>query len=426
MKYSSPFRFAKAVVAGALLVASALPAVAKELPDGTVISKSNIDQIKDDTFMGHTIASLLTERQEWQVKNTNLVFKLGHAKEPVIDQRYWDATKKYSDRVRFDPKTREVTGYVAGMPFPDISPSDPFAGDKIVWNFYYGGAVGRDVRYNFNFLAVNRKGYEATQLWTFQRIYNKGRLGEARETVGDPEVFTKTLLAAVAPQDVKGVGTYTVRYDLPSRVEDSFAYIKSARRVRRLTGNAWMDPVGGFDLLQDDVNLWNSRPSWYKGFKVVGKRHILAVIDGKTVRDVSKAGTPGEFPQVDFEKNPGGWNYAGLTFTPREVWVVEGTPPDEHPYGKKVVYFDTKLPAAYLGEFYDKKGSFWRASNFYFQPQSGQTTGIKYYATFAGNWVDFKAMHATLFLTWGPTGGPVPDTGDTWSRYSVELLDRLQ
>lgn len=425
MKNVTPCRFAIPIFACLILVVLALPAVAKELPDGTVVSKSNLDQIKNDTFMGHTIASLLTEKMEWQVRNTNLTFKLGHQAEPEVDAKYWEATKKYSGRVKYDPKTREVIGYEAGMPFPNISQSDPYAGDKVLWNFFYGLAQGRDVHYNFHFVTANRKGFEASQYWTFRRIYNRDRLGEANPIVGEPGIYTKTLFVALDPQDVKGVGTYTVRYD-SNRMEDTFAYIKSARRTRRLTGNAWMDPVGGFDLLQDDINLWNTRPSWYKGAKLLGKRWILAVSGGRTVRNTDKIGTADEFPQVDFKANPGGWNFTGFTYTPREVWVVEATAPPEHPYSKKVVYMDTKIPAGYLGEYYDKKGNFWRASNFFYQQNYGVTTKIKYFTTMAGNWIDFKSMHATLFFTWGPQGGPDLDNGDKWASYTVEMLDRAQ
>ncbi|WP_204305643.1 hypothetical protein, partial [Klebsiella pneumoniae] len=46
-----------------------LPAVAAELPAGTVISAENIDQIKNNTFEGHSIASLLTEKMEWRIRN---------------------------------------------------------------------------------------------------------------------------------------------------------------------------------------------------------------------------------------------------------------------------------------------------------------------------------------------------------------------
>ena len=37
----------------------------------------------------------------------------------------------------------QLARYMAGLPFPDVSMNDPYAGDKLAWNCYYsqGGAV---------------------------------------------------------------------------------------------------------------------------------------------------------------------------------------------------------------------------------------------------------------------------------------------
>src|SRR3984893_19354865 len=87
---------------GACLIATSACALAAELPDGTVISKANLDQIKNDTFMGHTIASLLTEKVEWQIRNTGLKMPIGKAKATVFDAEYVEATKKYCDQGTLD------------------------------------------------------------------------------------------------------------------------------------------------------------------------------------------------------------------------------------------------------------------------------------------------------------------------------------
>jgi Protein of unknown function (DUF1329) len=406
---------------GACLIATSACALAGELPDGTVISKENLDQIKNDTFMSHTIASLLTEKVEWQIRNTGLTMALGKAKEQVFDPKYAEATKKYSEQVKFDPKTREVTGWVAGLPFPDISEADPDAGEKVMWNYYYGSPYPRDMRKDVYFVTINSSGYEATQHYVFDRLYNKGRLGESKTVLGDPEVLTKTMFVAVAPQDIKGTGTFTVRYDISaSKLEDQFAYIKSARRIRRLTGNAWMDPLGGLDFLNDDIYVYNARPSQYRQNKLIGKRWILAAAGYKATRNTAKAGTAEEWPIIDSSGTAPFW-YQKVTYTPREVWVVEGTPPAEHPYSKKIVYVDTKVPAVYMGEAYDKKGGLWRMINFFYGWAVGQTSGITSYNPEGAEFVDFKAKHETLFISPGPV-----DLGAKWGQYTPEALEALQ
>ena len=381
--------------AGLLIAGACVAAQAAELPVGTVIDKSNIDQVKGETFEGHTVASLLTDKIEWQIRNWNLKIPLSHSRPHELDPRFVEATKKYAGQVRFDPQTREVSGWVAGMPFPDVSESDPNAADKLLWNYYYGDPEG-DVTDNRNaFLLVNAdSGLESTQEWLFLRYYYKGRLGGDKPVVGDGSVLTKTLFVATAPEDVKGIGTFTVRYD-QSKFEDSWAYIKSARRTRRLSGGAWMDPVGGLDLLNDDIYVWNARPSLYPKARLLGKRWVLAITDAKLLHNAAKSGTPEEWPTANLKEAPH-WNLA-QSWQPREVWVIEATPPAEHPYSKKIVYMDVHVPKMYMGEGYDKKGDFWKTMIYGSMPTVGQD-GIKYVSTVQGVEIDFKAKHATLWL----------------------------
>ena len=379
----------------AAISAGATAAVAAELPAGTVIDKANIDKVKNDTFDGHTIASLLTEKLEWQIRNTGLKIPLGHAKPVQLDPKYLEATRKNAGKAQFDEKTREVTGWVAGIPFPEVSQSDPHAGDKLIWNFYYASPEGDVINNKATFLMISgEKGLESTQDWLFQRYYMKGRLSGDKPVLGDGSVLSKTLFVATAPEDIKGVGTFTIRYDDP-KLEDSWAYIKSARRTRRLSGGAWMDPVGGLDVLNDDLYVWNARPSWYPKIKLVSRRWILAISDAKLGYTPSKKGTPEEWKTVDL-KDPPYWNPV-QTWQPREVWVIEGTPPTEHPYGKKVVYMDVNYPRVYMGEAYDKKGEFWKFINFHMTPSVGED-GTKYSSSIQGDIIDFKAHHASIYL----------------------------
>ena len=64
---------------------------------------------------------------------------------------------------------------------------------------------------------------------------------------------------------------------------------------------------------------------------------------------------------------PGDINPAGARYELRRVWVVEGTPREglNHPYGRRVGYYDedTWQPAA--GDRYDKRGNLWRMAEYY-------------------------------------------------------------
>ena len=410
-----------ATLAAASLATIGCATFAAELPEGTVISKDNLDKIKNDTFMGHSIGSLLTEKVEWQIRNWNVKLPLKKGREPELDPAYVAATKKYSGQVQFNPQTREVTGWVAGMPFPSISESDPYAGEKVLWNFYYGQPNGSSERNENVMVLVGKNGFESSQILLFQRFKTKGRL-DGSPTVGDPQILSKTYIKMLAPEDVKGTGTYTIRYDAPAKLEDSWAYIKSARRIRRLSGNSWTDQIGGLDIINDDVYIYNARPSQYKQNKLIGKRWILAVTDHHNVEIPGKKETAEQFEHFAL-KEPLFGITKGVGFTPREVWVVEGTPPPEHPYSKKIVYVDTKVPVIYQGEMYDKKGDFWRFFNYHFAMVTGQTSSMQRFTYMGQETFDFKARHATLAVT----QSAVPDpAGVKLSDFSPEGLESLQ
>ena len=57
----------------------------------------------------------------------------------ALHQSYVDATRKYSGDVKLGDKSGEISGSVAGRPFPqEPSMDDPRAGEKLAWNYKYG------------------------------------------------------------------------------------------------------------------------------------------------------------------------------------------------------------------------------------------------------------------------------------------------
>jgi len=384
-------------LAACLLLASAF-AGAKELDAGTVIQASNIDQLASDTFEGHTVESMLPDKLAWQVRNYGLKIKLRHSEPLKLDPQMVAATLKYSKDVHYDPKTNEVTGYRAGIPFPDVGMTDPDAAAKLIWNYYYASPVGQVMDFRkFAYLLIDGKsGLERVQHWLLLRYFMKNRVVAPNSPVeGDGHIFTKTLLFALYPQDIRGLGTFTLRYDSP-QLEDSWVYIKSVRRTRRLSGGAWMDPIGGTDQLNDDIEIWNARPSWYKGFKLLGKRWVLAVAHSSFAWNDKGSDNAQQFPTVDLKDKPF-WNPVE-EWEPRQVYVIETIPPEGHPYSKKIVYMETQIPRMYFAEAYDKNGKFWKWMNFATMPLKGQD-GVQTYVSSLGQIVDFKRMHATIFLS---------------------------
>lgn len=375
---------------------------AGELQAGFVITKDNFDKIKTETFEGKTIASMVPEKLEMMIKKFGLTIKLAHSKKIEMDPKYVNATKEQSKNVKFDPATRTMSGWKAGMPFPPetIKLDDPTAGDKVIWNLRaatYGATMDlRDISFVF---ISGSTGVERVQRWQSRRYYMEGRLDGGPVSEGDGTIAQKTYLFATSPQDIRGLGTFSIRYNDPTsaKPDDTWAYLKSVRRTRRLSGGAWMDPIGGTDQLYDDWDIWDAFPTKYRSNKLIGKRWVLAVAHSPLVSvDKSKRDTPAEFPSVGLTDAPYYFPAQHIEWEPREVYVVEGTPPPEHPYSKKVVYMEVNFPRPYLGEMYDQKGEFWKYMIFQNRPDTGDD-GYKAVMPVVGHVIDVKRNHST---TW--------------------------
>lgn len=392
----------QAFAAAALFGLVTQAALAGELVPGFVISKENFDKIKGETFEGKTITSMVPDKLEAMIKNFGLTIKLAHSKKIEMDPKYVEATKKHSKDVKFDPATRTVSGWTAGMLFPpeSIKMEDPNAGDKVIWNLRaatYGATMDlRDISFVF---ISGKTGIERVQRWQSRRYYMEGRLDGGPVSEGNGSIAQKTFLFATSPQDIRGLGTFSIRYNdsTSATPDDTWAYLKSVRRTRRLSGGAWMDPIGGTDQLYDDWDIWDAFPTKYRANKLIGKRFVLAVAHSPLVSvDNSKRDTPEEFPSVGLTEAPYFFPTKTIEWEPREVFVVEGAPPPEHPYSKKVVYMEVDFPRPYLGEMYDQKGEFWKFMIFQNRPDVGDD-GYKAVMPVVGHVIDVKRNHST---TW--------------------------
>ncbi len=339
---------------GALLASFSVLGSAKELPEGTVISAKNLDQIMEDTFEGIKIKDLLTDKFQMWVRDYALEMKLGHSHELQVDPAYIEATEKYKGQAKLNAD-HTVSNYTAGIPFTDVSPDDPDCGWKLAWDHFYANPVMGN-----SWIALGDvKIYDAKKgeidhftAWSAKSIFEGRTRGPAR--IGSDNDHARYLLVLTQPYDIAGIGVFTKQYN-NGKLDDGWAYVKALRRVRRVAGGkSWMDPQPKMDLLNDDNQAVLGYPGWFKSWECKGKRHILAVTTAKdpnipyTFKDAVKED---EFPH---------WNPKGLIWEPREVYVVEGVPPDEHPYSKKVLYMDAKYPMYYHAELYDRKGQFWR------------------------------------------------------------------
>jgi len=379
------------LTAALILLAGAFAgsAMAGEVAVGTVLSKDNLAALENDTFQGIKVGDLLTDSQKMWINDYNLKMKLGKTTELKLDPAYLAANKKYAGQAKFDAGTKTVSNYTAGIPFQKIDVSDPDAGYKLAWNQYYANPVMGD-----NWIATGDVTIVDGDKGTIDRfeaisakMLMEGRTtgGEAR--IGTEEDHARYLLTLSKPYDLAGLGVYTKQYS-SGKLDDAWVYVKSIRRTRRVAGGkSWMDPQPKMDLLNDDNQAVNAYPLWYQGWKLLGKRWVMAVVTGPDPKV--------KHSYNDYvDQSPPYWNQTNVTWEPREVYVVEAIPPAEHPYSKKILYMDAEYPFFYQSDLYDRKGSLWRLWRETYSPTTsvdGQP-GLTFFCTQA---IDFQRNRAT-------------------------------
>ena len=335
-------------------------ASAGDLKEGTEINKDNLDQMLSQTYEGKTIESMLPNIIKRWIKEYNLNIYLRPYETVPVDPRWLEATKKFSGQVQFDPATREVTGYTAGQPFPNLKEDDPNYADKLIWNLYLTGGWPRpEFQYipKFGYIMIDGdKGFDRSMLWGMLRIFMAGRLTEPH-VLGDGKTYYQQVLLAREPYDIRGLGSYRIRYRSGNRQDDGWYYVRSMRRTRRISGGAWFDPIGGTDQLNDELSIFSAYPTWFPKYKVLGKGWVLGTVHGRWPHWTPKGkGGSGDYPNLDMTNAPY-WNPID-DWEPRPVYIIEAEMPPEHVYSKRIYYIDAECWVPYYSEAYNKRGEF--------------------------------------------------------------------
>lgn len=387
-------RLAAWLAVGALL--SQAPAWAKELDEGTVINKDNVESLLNDTFEGHPISELVPDSMRLWMREAALEVRLAHSQPTPLPPKLAEATAQNRGKAQYHPDTKTVSDYVAGIPFPDVDVKDPHAGMKMLWNWELSGLVYQDImEITAPTLVISMdKGLERSLYAEGITVKMQGRTSIPPVTV-DPAVNKRQVLVFTKPYDIAGIGTMLVRYVDPNKPDDAWVYVKSVRRLRRLTGGSWMDPIANLDQLYDDYFALDSNPGWYRGAKVLGKQYLLGVAHGL------KPETPHKSEErIHITGQPPFCSPLGQPWEPREVYKLEIELPDTHPYSRKVLYMDAQIPLFYLAEAWDRKGEFWKVIYMMYSRQGeqldGQTGGVQ----ISGNGgIDFQRRHCNYVDT---------------------------
>ncbi len=278
---------------------------------------------------------------------------------------YQAATEQFKGQPRVGPEA-SLDNYTAGQPFTMEEVDclgDPKAGEKIIWNFdQQWDGDGARVRYYYSYwdrgesLPLYYEGTSKT-VELSHRIEKEyldeqgGDLfrGESRKLAFGIEVD--------APFDARGIKLLTYRYkhsDRPkadSKNDDTWVYLPTLRRVRRISAAQRTDAVSGTDFTFDDLRSFAGIPPQYE-WECVGEMDIIAPMNSQV-----KA-----YPySKDHNFGPYGLSYADDLWEMRKAVKLRFTPRNaDHPYHHKDIYLDKETLVALYSFAYDRKEELWK------------------------------------------------------------------
>jgi len=330
------------VVLAVALVAA--PALRADVEPGDVITSESVDKVKD----------LVSPGLEWCIRHG---FPITIVEPTQIDwpQAYREATERYANQVRLGADGLRMTDYVAGLPFPNIDPSDPRIAVKIMWNYDHNTFATDDIdarNFDADTGSIADHGPMNIErhflLDHFRRLFWIGRLYvEPKPAMPNPAGYQmqQGLYPVLEPFDVKGVGFVSARYIDPSHSDDSWLYVPALRRVRRLSTAQRSDALFGQDTDVDSYGGYAGHIAWMD-WKYLGEKEIIAV------------GHARHFP-VKWHDTVD-WAFDEV-WEKRKVHVVEGVSKlAQYAFSKRVLYVDKVTWGIPYSDMYDQSGELWR------------------------------------------------------------------
>lgn len=335
--------------------------------DGDTITFENADLVRP----------FIPAEQQDEVIFEGMEMKIKDAGDLTPADIYKQATEQYAGTASV-ASDGALEGYVTGRPFDPatFTPGSKEDGWKMVWNWMYrwqnDGLKISDVHWVW----VRRGGthddhavmsqasgkyedfyrgggtFERVLAGPYQRVHfmHNARFPDEGYCMNSCKGFAKgthfrEYTGFTEPFDIAGTAFLILRYDDPRKADDSWAYIPSLRRVRRISVEVKSDSLLGTDHTLEDFYGFNGRP-YEHSWEYVGSARILAVARSR-------------YPESVYY-GPNGWApYDDWAL--RQVDVMRMYPGREnHPYSTKFIYIDRDSGEAFYANAFDRAGELWK------------------------------------------------------------------
>lgn len=246
---------------------------------------------------------------------------------------------------------------IYGAPFPSIDASDPDAGTKLIWNYFYNyWTIGNNLT-TTGLTWVSHDGRDREAKNTVYQKFWDGQKPHRTPAENAQNLLYQQFVTTDAPADLEGINTLNWRYR-DQRRDSTWSYVPALRRVRQVTPTNRADGFLGSDMSQDDGGYFDAKPEDFT-WRLIGEGEQYFLFDrtavveqGDALQALPQGGwraTYGTEPRFNYQKSDFdpekelAWAPVadGAVLVKRQVWIVEGTPKDRfYLYGKIVLRLD--------------------------------------------------------------------------------------
>jgi hypothetical protein len=392
---------------GCSLILSVLtmePAVRADVSPGDVIDKTNWQKAE----------GLLPEPVLNWIKKGDFVINIGELN--YSEKEYFEFSVKESltanmglyevneKDIIIDAKTGKTPTFISGLPFPEVDPEDPKAGQKFLYNKHYTQFNTGNQDVSFQALWVGQGGFEreigAGWISAPMDGYPKAR------SIPNPDGIQRyTLISVDRPYDIAGLNLLLWRYK-DERQDLNLSYIPAIRRVRRMSPANRSDAFVGSDFCIDDPNGYDGKVCVFE-WKVVRKQEALIPYKSKDPERLmqTKRGawqtTPDVTPSVYGFQTEGWqgapWAPVNLFWVKKTVYVIEASSKDRYyNYGKQEMWYDPDVRFPKYKIIYDRAGDYWKTMMIGFSAYGSADGKMKFMLVDIQDIVDDRSHHASL------------------------------
>ncbi|WP_290705578.1 DUF1329 domain-containing protein [Amphritea sp.] len=328
------------------------------LSAGMTINQGNVEQFKE----------VLDPAMYEFIKAGDTEVKVGETTSFDLHSSYVNATKANLANVKLGANPGEISGSVAGRPFPEEpSLDDPRAGEKLAWNYKYGynwGDSAAIMPFYWKFRNMETGKLERTLKFNFHFLNFTHRTEQAPTPAITPNpsnLFRGIYVQVLEPFDVKNTQLLIQRFEDDLKRDNAYLYLGFQRRVRRLSSGQVTDSFLGSDVMIEDFEGYNGRISDMK-WTFKGARNMLVPMYNHNEMELdSESHKDDEGYQVVAFGGKGNC-FPNVTYQLRKVYEVESASVDSnHPISKRQHFIDAQTFTIPRNITYDRKGDMWKS-----------------------------------------------------------------